>query len=47
MKCMEENILIVCYSYSGKTRRIAEMIQEQTGGQIQPDLSETALSIGF
>lgn len=33
MKCMEENILIVCYSYSGKTRRIAEMIQEQTGGR--------------
>ena len=30
---MEENILIVCYSYSGKTRRIAEMIQEQTGGR--------------
>ncbi len=27
---MQENILIVCYSYSGKTRRIAEMIQEQT-----------------
>ncbi len=34
MKCMEENILIVCYSYSGKTRRIAEMIQEQTGGRL-------------
>ena len=34
MKCMEENILIVCYSYSGKTRRIAEAIQEQTGGRL-------------
>ena len=34
MKCMEENSLIVCYSYSGKTRRIAEMIQEQTGGRL-------------
>lgn len=31
---MQENILIVCYSYSGKTRRIAEMIQEQTGGRL-------------
>lgn len=37
--CMKGNILIVCYSYSGKTRKIAEMIQEQTGGilsQIYP-----------
>lgn len=34
MKCMKENILIVCYSYSGKTRRIAEMIQKQTGGRL-------------
>lgn len=31
---MEENILIVFYSYSGKTRRIAEMIQKQTGGRL-------------
>lgn len=31
---MEENTLIVCYSYSGKTRRIAEMIQKQTGGSL-------------
>ena len=31
---MEGNILIVCYSYSGKTRRIAEMIQKQTGGRL-------------
>ncbi len=31
---MKENILIVCYSYSGKTRRIAEAIQEQTGGRL-------------
>lgn len=31
---MEENILIVFYSYSGKTRKIAEMIQKQTGGRL-------------
>lgn len=31
---MKENILIVCYSYSGKTRRIAEMIQKQTSGSL-------------
>ena len=31
---MKRNILIVCYSYSGKTRRIAEMIQRQTGGRL-------------
>ena len=31
---MKGNILIVCYSYSGKTRRIAEMIQRQTGGRL-------------
>ena len=31
---MEGNILIVCYSYSGKTRKIAEVIQEQTGGRL-------------
>ena len=31
---MEENILIVCYSYSGKTRRLAEMIQKRTGGRL-------------
>ncbi len=31
---MEGNILIVCYSYSGKTRRIAEMIQKQTKGRL-------------
>lgn len=31
---MNENILIVCYSYSGRTRRIAEMIQKQTGGRL-------------
>lgn len=31
---MEENTLIVCYSYSGKTHRIAEMIQKQTGGSL-------------
>ena len=31
---MKENILIVYYSYSGKTRRIAEEIQRQTGGRI-------------
>ena len=31
---MEIKILIVCYSYSGKTRRIAEMIQKQTGGRL-------------
>lgn len=31
---MKENILIICYSYSGKTRRIAEMIQKQTGGRL-------------
>lgn len=30
---MEGNILIVCYSYSGKTRRIAEIIERQTGGK--------------
>lgn len=34
IKIMKENILIVCYSYSGKTRRIAEMIQKQTGGRL-------------
>ena len=36
---MKENILIICYSYSGKTRGIAEMIEKQTGGirsQIYP-----------
>ena len=36
---MKENILIVYYSYSGKTRRIAEEIRKQTGGglsQIYP-----------
>ncbi len=32
--CMKRNILIVCYSYSGKTRKIAEMIQKQTGGRL-------------
>lgn len=32
--CMKENILIVCYSYSGKTRKIAELIQEQTCGRL-------------
>lgn len=32
--CMKGNILIVCYSYSGKARKIAEMIQEQTGGRL-------------
>ena len=32
---MRENILIVYYSYSGKTRRIAEEIQKQTGGEGQ------------
>lgn len=31
---MKENILIVYYSYSGKTRRIAEEIQKQTGGML-------------
>lgn len=31
---MQGNVLIVCYSYSGKTRRIAEMIQRQTGGSL-------------
>lgn len=31
---MKGNILIVCYSYSGKTRKIAEVIQEQTGGRL-------------
>lgn len=31
---MKENILIVCYSYSGKTRKIAEAIQEQAGGRL-------------
>lgn len=31
---MKENILIVYYSYSGKTRRIAEEIQKQTGGRL-------------
>lgn len=31
---MKENILIVYYSYSGKTRRIAEEIQKQTGGSL-------------
>ncbi len=30
---MEGNILIVCYSYSGETRRIAEIIERQTGGK--------------
>ena len=33
-KRMEIKILIGCYSYSGKTRRIAEMIQKQTGGRL-------------
>ena len=36
---MKENILVVCYSYSGKTRMIAEVIERQTGGtrsQIYP-----------
>ena len=36
---MKENILVICYSYSGKTRGIAEMIEKQTGGirsQIYP-----------
>ena len=32
--CMKGNILIACYSYSGKTRKIAEVIQEQTGGRL-------------
>ena len=31
---MKENILIVYYSYSGKTHRIAEEIQKQTGGSL-------------
>ena len=31
---MKEKILIAYYSYSGKTRRIAEIIQEQTGGRL-------------
>lgn len=31
---MKEHILIVYYSYSGKTRRIAEEIRRQTGGRI-------------
>ena len=31
---MKGNILIVCYSYSGKTRKIAEMIENQTGGRL-------------
>ena len=31
---MKENILIVSYTYSGKTRRIAEEIQKQTGGSL-------------
>ena len=31
---MKEHILIVYYSYSGKTGRIAEEIQKQTGGRI-------------
>lgn len=30
---MKGEILIVCYSYSGKTRRIAEMIEQLTGGR--------------
>ncbi len=34
MDCMRGNILIVCYSYSGKTRRIAETIQKQAGGKL-------------
>ena len=33
IKRMKDNILIVSYSYSGKTRRIVEMIQKQTGGR--------------
>ena len=32
--CMKGNILIACYSYSGKTRRIAEVIQKVTGGNL-------------
>ena len=31
---MKGNILIACYSYSGKTRKIAEVIQKQTGGRL-------------
>ncbi|MGI6008070.1 MAG: flavodoxin family protein [Ruminococcus sp.] len=31
---MKRNILIAYYSYSGKTREIAEMIQKQTGGKL-------------
>lgn len=31
---MKGNILITCYSYSGKTRKIAEAIQKQTGGKL-------------
>ena len=33
-ECMEGKILIACYSYSGKSREIAEMIQKQTGGKL-------------
>ena len=31
---MERNILIIYYSYSGKTRRIAEMLHRQIGGRL-------------
>lgn len=31
---MKGKILVVCYSYSGKTRRIAEMIEKLTGGRL-------------
>lgn len=31
---MGENILIVYYSWSGNTRKIAELIQKKTGGQL-------------
>ena len=31
---MERKVLIVCYSYSGKTRRIAEVIQKVAGGNL-------------
>ena len=40
---MKENILIICYSYSGKTRGIAEMIEKQTGG-IRKDRLEAGLT---
>lgn len=44
---MENKILIVCYSYSGNTYRIAEEIRRQTGGTLCEIYPKQPYSLGY